>query len=555
MSSGGTPRQKMIGMMYLVLTALLAMNVSKSILDAFVIVNEGLERTNENFDKKNAKLYSDFKGALDKDPNKTKPYYDRAQTAKKLAKELNEYIEKIKKHVIEKTDKKEKAVADTISLKYVDAKDNYDVPTEVLIGSEPATPIDGDMTALDLKKKVAKYKEEMIKLFDGKDLFLPADKKDMEGKLKAGLDLPDGIENGVKAGWEVVNFYHLPLAAVIVNLTALQSQITNAEVDVVGKLLSAVSATDFKFDRLQAKVIAPSSVLIQGDEYKADVLLVASNSTSNPKILLCAVDTSKNDGDTDPRLNKNDPGKEIPVSGGVGKYKTGTSATGEQKWSGVIQVEKPGGGSNYYPFAASYIVTPPALVVSATKMNVLYIGVPNPVDISVPGYAPELVTPSVSAGNSISPDPTKKGSYVLNCTKGTKEANVSVSVKQGSTNKAMQGAVKFRVKNLPDPIAKVGGKESGVITKALLLASGGVAAVMKDFDFDLRVTVASYTVALNVGGEFKTASATGYNFTGEITTLLQKVKNNGRVIFEDIKVRMPDGTVRTLPTLTLKVNG
>ena len=200
MSSGGTPRQKMIGMMYLVLTALLAMNVSKSILDAFVIVNEGLERTNENFDKKNDKLYKDFKAALDKDPNKTKPYYDRAQKAKKLAKELNEYIEKVKKLVIERTDKKEKAVADTISLKYVDAKDNYDVPTEVLIGSEPATPIDGEMTALGLKKKVAKYKEEMIKLFDDKKLFLPADKKDMEGKLKGGLDLPDGVENGVKAG-------------------------------------------------------------------------------------------------------------------------------------------------------------------------------------------------------------------------------------------------------------------------------------------------------------------------------------------------------------------
>ena len=555
MSSGGTPRQKMIGMMYLVLTALLAMNVSKSILDAFVIVNEGLERTNENFEKKNAKLYADFKGALDKDPNKTKPYHDRALKAKKLSAELNEYIEKIKKHVIEKTDKKEKAVADTIGLKYVDAKDNYDVPTEVLIGSEPATPIDGELTALDLKKRVAKYKEEMIKLFDDKKLFLPADKKDMEGKLKGGLDLPDGVENGVKAGWEVVNFYHLPLAAVIVNLTALQSQVTNAEVDAVSKLLSAVSATDFKFDKLQAKVIAPSSVLIQGDEYKADVLLVASNSTSNPKILLCAVDTSKNDGETDPRLNKSDPGKEIPVSGGVGKYKAGTGSTGEQKWSGVIQVEKPGGGSNYYPFAASYIVTPPALVVSPTKMNVLYIGVPNPVDISVPGYAPELVTPNISGG-SISPDPAKKGSYIVTCPAGSKEANISVSVKQGSTNKPMQGGYKFRVKPLPDPIAKVGGKESGgVVTKSLLLASGGVAAVMKNFDFDLKVTVASYTVALNVGGEFKTASATGYSFTPEVNTLLQKVKNNGRVIFEDIKVRMPDGTVRILPPITLKVNG
>ncbi len=555
MSSGGTPRQKMIGMMYLVLTALLAMNVSKSILDAFVIVNEGLERTNENFDKKNAKLYSDFKGALDKDPNKTKPYYDRAQKAKKLAKELNEYIEKIKKYVIEKTDKKEKAVADTISLKYVDAKDNYDEPTNLLIGSEAATPIDGELTALDLKKRVAKYKEEMIKLFDDKKLFLPTDKKDMEGKLKAGLDLPDGVENGVKAGWEVVNFYHLPLAAVVVNLTALQSQITNAEVDVVSKLLSAVSATDFKFDKLQAKVIAPSSVLIQGDEYKADVLLVASNSTSNPKILLCAVDTTKNDGETDPRLNKNDPGKEIPVSGGVGKYKAGTGSTGEQKWSGVIQVEKPAGGFNYYPFAASYIVTPPALVVSPTKMNVLYIGVPNPVDISVPGYAPELVTPNISGG-SISPDPAKKGSYIVTCPAGSKEANISVSVKQGNANKPMQGGYKFRVKPLPDPVAKVGGKESGgVISKSLLLASGGVAAVMKNFDFDLKVTVASYSVALNVGGEFKSASATGYNFSGEVSALLAKVKNNGRVIFEDIKVRMPDGTVRTLPPITLKING
>jgi len=554
MAGGGTPRQKMIGMMYLVLTALLAMNVSKSILEAFVIVNEGLERTNENFEKKNQKLYTDFKGALEKDPNKTQPYFDRAQKAKKLSEEIVAYINRVKKHVIEKTDKKEKAVADTIHLKYVDAKDNYDVPTEVLIGSEPATPIDGDLTALDLKKKIAKYRDELIALFADSKLFLPSDKKDIEVKLKGGLDLPDGVENGVKAGWEVVNFYHLPLAAVVVNLSALETQVKNAEVDVVSKLLSSVSANDFKFDKLQAKVIAPSSVIIQGDEYKADVLLVASNSTSSPKILLCAVDTSKNDGETDPRLNKNDPGKEIPVSGGVGKYKVGAGSPGEQKWSGVIQVEKPSGGFNYYPFASSYIVTPPALVVSPTKMNVLYIGVDNPVDISVPGYAPDLVTPSVTGG-SIKPD-AKKGSYIVTCPAGSKEASISVAVKQGGSNKPMQGAFKFRVKPLPDPVAKVGGKESGgVIPKNLLLASGGVAAVMKGFDFDLKVTVASYTVSLNVGGEFKSASATGYNFSPEVTALLNKVKNNGRVIFEDIKVRMPDGTVRTLPPVTLKVNG
>jgi gliding motility-associated protein GldM len=340
-----------------------------------------------------------------------------------------------------------------------------------------------------------------------------------------------------------------------VNLTALQSQVTNAEVDVVSKLLSSVSASDFKFDKLQAKVIAPSSVLIQGDEYKADVLLVASNSTSNPKILLCAVDTSKNDGETDPRLNKNDPGKEIPVSGGVGKYKTGTGSTGEQKWSGVIQVEKPGGGSNYYPFAASYIVTPPALIVSPTKMNVLYIGVPNPVDISVPGYSPESITPSIS-GASISPDPAKKGSYIVNCSKGTKDATISVSVKQGSTNKPMQGGVKFRVKSLPDPIAKVAGqKNGGEVGKALLAASPGVSAIMENFDFELKVMVSSFDLTMNVAGDFKTESSSSYAFTPAQQAMLAKARNNSRIIFENIKVRLPDGTTRNLGTVALKVKG
>ena len=55
-----TPRQKMIGMMYLVLTALLALNVSADILNAFTIVNEGMERTNKNFKGKVDKLYADF---------------------------------------------------------------------------------------------------------------------------------------------------------------------------------------------------------------------------------------------------------------------------------------------------------------------------------------------------------------------------------------------------------------------------------------------------------------------------------------------------------------
>jgi hypothetical protein len=129
-------------------------------------------------------------------------------------------------------------------------------------------------------------------------------------------------------------------------------------------------------------------------------------------------------------------------------------------------------------------------------------------------------------------------------------------VKQGGSTKPLQGAVKFRVKPLPNPVAKVAGKRSGdAVTKALLTASGGVAAVMEGFDFDLRVTVASFTMVASVGGETVSKPANGYNFSAEQTALVNKLKANSRVTFEDIKVRMPDGTVRTLDSITLKISG
>lgn len=546
------PRQKMIGMMYLVLTALLAMNVSKDILTAFVVVNEGLERTNTNFGKKNDKTYQDFKAALEKDPNKTKPYYDNAMAAQKATKELVEYIEKLKKHLIKETDKiEDPKVADTITLHHVNAKDNYDIPTSVMIGSEPSNPKTGEFTALDLRKKIEDYKKKMSSLFNDDKLFLPGDKKAMEEKINNGLALPGGVENGVPAPWEIINFYHLPLAGVITNLSAIQASVQNTESEVIQKLLAAVKGKDFTFDKLVAKVIAPSSYLIQGEEYKADVLLVAFNSTSSPKIYICPVDTTKG-GDVDPRLNKSDLGKELPVEGGMGKYKAGTGSTGEQKWSGVIQVEKPGGGFEYHAFAASYMVAPPALVVSPTKMTVMYIGVDNPVDISVPGYGPESIVPSISAG-SLSPDPAKKGSYIARVPNGTKEATISVSVKQDGKTKPLSSGVKFRVKSIPDPIAMVAGKESGGSASKSTIKSGGVAAILKGFDFELKVTVSSFNMVVTTGSDTKIESAQGNKFTAAQQAAIDKMRPGSRLIIEDAKVRMPDGTVRTLPPFTIKV--
>lgn len=165
-----TPRQKMIGMMYLVLTALLAMNVSKDILDAFVIINEGLETTNTNFMQKNEFTYTQFDAAKANDPEKVTKFWSKAQRAKSLSDEIYNHIEELKKYLIAATSGKasiEEVEADSLfELKNVDSKDNYDIPTEKLIGAEPANPKDGEWSAMELKKKIDNFKEEMLFLFD-----------------------------------------------------------------------------------------------------------------------------------------------------------------------------------------------------------------------------------------------------------------------------------------------------------------------------------------------------------------------------------------------------
>ncbi len=538
----------MIGMMYLVLTALLALNVSKEILNAFCIVNDGLNRTNKNFDIKNDKTYTDFKAALEKDKAKVQPYHDRAEQTKKLCGGLSKYIEELKSHLVEHTDGVLKAEADTTKLINVNSKDNYDTPTHILIGDNESNPKDGEFTAKDLKKKIGDLRASLISMFADEKLFLPAVKKEIETKI--GLQTPDfGMMNGVEESWETGNFYHLPLAAVIVNLSKMQNDVKNAEADVVNALFAAVKGKDFTFDKLTAKVIAPSSYILAGGDYTADVLLVAFNSTQNPKIVVGEIDTTVKGEEKNP-LKAGADTIVVPVSGGMGKYVAKTGSEGLQKWSGVIQVEKPGGGFNYYPFASEYMVARPALVVSPTKMNVLYIGVDNPIDISVPGVPAENISPSLSGGTLGSGG--KKGSYIARVSGGT-EATVNVSAKLNGENKPM-GNFKFRVKRVPDPVSFVAGKKGDdIVSKGELISVQGVIPKLENFDFDLKFEVISFDMSMMLKGVFVTESSQSNRVTGKMSSLLAAAGTGTKVYFENVRAKGPDGTVRKIPGVNLKV--
>lgn len=518
-----TPRQKMIGMMYLVLTALLALNVSKEILNAFVIIEDGLNVTNKNFDSKNELLYSKFERAMADNKTKTEPWYKKAKEAKKKSAELCAFIDEIKSEMYMRIQKVDKAVADTFKLRNLDSKDENNIPTEIMIGAGA----DGEHAtgkAKELKERIEQYKKEMTALVP----------KPEQASLNLGLSTEEmySIGDQKMVPWEANLFEHQPIAAVLSILAKVKNDIKNAESDVVSTLLKSIDANDFKFDAIVARVVAPTSYVTAGEEYKADIFVSAYSSTQNPEVIVGG-------------------NQKVEVENGVGKYVVKTSAEGLQEFSGVINVKAPDGSVKPYPFNGSYMVARPSMAISPTKMNVFYIGVDNPVDISVAGAAPTAVVATVSGGGGRITN-KGQGHYIVNVASGN-ECSVNVSVKNDNGTSKSMGSMKFRVKRVPSPQASYAGViGDGKVSKGELMAAGGVIPKLEDFVFDLSFPVISWNMSVFVNGGYADYTAQGPGATSAMKDILNKVKTGQKVLIEEVKVKCPDG-VRKITGCVLKV--
>jgi len=186
------------------------------------------------------------------------------------------------------------------------------------------------------------------------------------------------------------------------------------------------------------------------------------------------------------------------------------------------------------------------LVVSPTKMNVFYLGVDNPIEISVPGVPADKVFPSINNGTIVKDG---KGFVVRPARSGTAEVSVMAEIEK--TRKLM-GTKQFRVKIVPDPVAKVAGiKGSGGIEKAVLLAQAGVVAEMENFDFDLTFKVVEFKVSVNIGGFSNDKVSKSNRFTEEQFSLIRQASRGQKVYIEDIKAVGPDGSTRLLGSIAL----
>lgn len=522
MSSGKeTPRQKMIGLMYLVLMAMLAMNVSKDVLDAFITVNGSLLQSQKNSGMQNDMLFNEIQSAYALDAKKTKLQMDKANEIRQHTAEMLLYIKTLKTEVIATTEEINNDVADTIHMQYLSSKDNYDIPTNVLVGMVE----DGsEGKSRELHNKIDEYKAQLENLFNEKDL----------ETLKLGLELKGGMENGQELNWEVHSFDRTPLVAAVTILSKLEMDVINAEYSALNKLYASIGKDDFPFDTIAAKVVAPTSYILLGEEYNAEVFLAAFSTTQKPKIT----------------LNEND----LEVNDGVGNYIVKTNKEGMFEYNGAIDVMKKNGEVKSYPFESNYIVARPSLTVSPTKMNVLYIGINNPISISVPGVANSNISARCSHGSLKS---TGNGTYSIKPPKSgaprTVKISVNATMKDGSSKP--MGDMEFRLKRIPNPKLRIMGKEDNFLfTKAELRRMSKVNSVYgEDFLFDGSAEMVSCTFITIIQGKPAEVTFKNGKLSKSAKELLQKVNSGGFVNIMNITVKGMDGSTRRLDPVVIKV--
>lgn len=545
-----TPRQKMIGMMYLVLTALLAMNVSKDILKAFVTVNESLERTNKNFNDNTTRLLQAFEEAK-KSEAKAVPYYYKAIESRKLTQGLYEYMEQLKHAIIAEVEGNDGG--DTMRLRYLEAKDNYDVPTHMLIGDDERQPIKGHFTASELREKITTVHDKLIAMVKEMQKTKKTElmKADYEALLsRIGSMKPDAngeMEDDVPVSWEVLNFYHLPTAGVITNISKMQSDLKNIEAELVSQFSTAAGKLLVKFNRLNAEVVAQSSYVQSGEPYNADIFLAASSTEFKNENMQVIINPTSYDTTT----GKVEGGTAIPLENGVGKLSE-AKGTGEQNYKGVIRFREPNGDFKIYPFESKYTVAAPSVAVSPEKMNVFYIGVDNPVAVSAAGISPDKLLVSANGGG-ITLKPNGAGKYIVQATSETNDAKINVSAKTETGNKA-QGSATFRVKRIPDPIASIGGKRGSSDIKRLdAMNLTAVAAKLDNFDFEAPFKVTYFEFTAIVRGQPQIFTNNGPSLTDDMKKALAKVTTGSKIFISDVTAVGPDKKVRNIPGVTLKV--
>jgi len=539
-----SPRQKMINMMYLVLTALLALNVSKEIIKAFNLIENSLDNSTKNIVQKNSAVLSSLvKTAAD----------NKAAAA---AVSYCNQVQGISKTLIIRLS----GIKNELLLRSGDQKDpkmgRKQEPEAMLVKGGVAELAQGDNMELhahyfmidedgkngvELQESINKTRLAMLAIMKkaSMDPILsasPETKKMLLDRMKAIEEKTSLYANnalnssGTEESWVSMYLEHSPLAGVFAMLSKVENDSRSMEAEVMQALAESVNAADYKFDKLIPVVSSATSAVLTNQTYEANILLAAYNSKAQMFVTV--------------------NGRPIEVVDGVGKYKVTSSSPGSQKYKVGIQVPKPnGGGSDNYETEAEYSVFAPQAAISADELNVLYVGLPNPISVSVGGVDPKNVTVSV-VGGGVNLRPAKPGQFnALVPVRNGNDCLIKVTAKLPDGRTVSMGDKKFKIRNVPRPLFKAGSVGfSGPISLSALKVQANAVAALDNFVYDgVKYDVLSYRftcIGRRTNGP-KIMTANGASLT-PIQAYLKMLGPGDLIQFDQIKVIGPDKTPKFL---------
>ncbi len=512
------PRQKMINMMYLVLTALLALNVSSEILNAFRTVNNSITTANGVIDTKNQTVVKSFDELIkdEKTAANARKWQPYALQARELSTGVDKYINGLKQELkVESGLKVEEGVE-------VFKEDNLEASTRMFSENKKGDELHG---------RLQDFKTKLLNIFDPAKFSDPIDKRDiaaerarLEKSMPLDLTAPKGQAGNADTSWTTSYFHMTPSIAALTILSKFQNDVKNSESQVVDYFLGKVGSVKVILDKFEPLVGSNATYLMPGQDLEITAGVGAYSAAAKPVISI--------------------GGSTIPVNAdGAAVYKTTVSGAGDKSVAVNIRYTKPDGSQGTLEKVFKYTVgVPSGASVFLTKMNVLYMGVDNPMIISAGSAGLEKMQVNFTGGGAVRS--TGNGQYVLKPEKQG-PATINVTVEGKTTPFTM------RVKRLPNPSAMVGGKTGGSMGAAEFKAQGGVIARLLDSDFDVDWNVVGYTIGATGGPipMYKQSTNEGPRWSGGAAALVNQTGPGSVIVIDQIRAKGPDGTIRELPSL------
>ena len=508
MSIPKNPRDLMIQLMYLVLTAMLALNITKEVLDAFSTINDSIETSNTGISEKNTRMYAAFDKVGDKDPDQKKraiPFIEKSKIVKAESDKLYKILEDWKEKVIAESGGYAPSVDGEKRIKVID---NIDVASRIFIEEGNGKTV---------RKQLDDYVQKVLSVVDNQDI-----KADLAKNLPLKFLKIKPTDNNPSGDWAFGTFHNIPVIAAVTLFSKYQNDIRNTEALIVESLMSQVSddvnLDIFKVDAFMPVATANTGYALPGDEITANIAMAAYNKSSNPTI------TSSVGA--------------VQVKDGVGtlKFRAG-SGTGLQTVRGKISFNTHG-KTETKDWSFNFTVGSAGGSLQLDKMNVMYVGVDNPITISASGYDVNEVSLSMP-GATITK--TGVGKYNVKVASANAGVDYSIMAKNKTGGAVKVGGGKMRVKIMPPPTVyfkDISG--SGKMATASAKSQIGLLAKLDNVDFEFPYKVTSYTfMRIPRNGDLADAPGKG-NFNGNTKNLMEQSRPGDTWVFSNMKAIGPD---------------